>query len=121
MEEAIHNKIISILICTNTLAEGVNLPIRTLVIHTVKRYDPRSETYKYLKNRTIKNIIGRVGRAGKETRGRIIFANENEKSEIEAVLRDQNMEKAHGAFFNLIRALNRFVTQNNIQFASFLL
>ncbi len=42
MENAIQNRAVDILICTSTLAEGVNLPIRTLVVHTIKRYDGKS-------------------------------------------------------------------------------
>lgn len=102
MEEGIQNGIISILLCTNTLAEGVNLPIRTLVVHTVKRYEGETKGWRFLSNRSIKNIIGRAGRAGKETRGRVIFIDESERDLLKTVLRDEKMEPAHGYLYRLI-------------------
>jgi len=112
MEEAIHANVINILVCTSTLAEGVNLPIRTLVVHTIKRYN--GNVTREIERRSIKNIVGRVGRAGKETRGRVIFANEGEKAWVESVFREQALEPAKGALFNLVTALNRLVVDNNI-------
>ena len=112
MEEAIHGNIINILVCTSTLAEGVNLPIRTLVVHTIKRFN--GTALKEISRRSIKNIVGRVGRAGKETRGRIIFANESEKGYVEQVFRDQLLEPAKGALFNLVTAMNKIVVDNNL-------
>lgn len=112
IEDAVHSGSVDILVCTSTLAEGVNLPIRTLVMHTIKRYDGTST--KPISRRSIKNIVGRVGRAGKETRGRIIFANENEKSWVESVFREQDLEPAKGALFNLVKQLNDVVVQNRL-------
>jgi superfamily II DNA/RNA helicase len=116
MEAAIQNGIISILICTSTLAEGVNLPIRTLVVHTIKRFD--GEFTNTIKNRSIKNIIGRVGRACKETRGRIIFANNSERSDVENVFRDISMEPAQGALFHLVESINKAVIELNIELSN---
>ncbi len=112
IEDAVHSGLIDILVCTSTLAEGVNLPIRTLVMHTVKRFDGTS--LKPISRRSIKNIVGRVGRAGKETRGRIIFANESEKAWVESVFREQNLEPAKGALFNLVKELNDVVVQSRL-------
>ena len=116
MEAAIQNGVINVLICTSTLAEGVNLPIRTLVVHTIKRFD--GDTLQPIEQRSIKNIVGRVGRAGIETRGRIIFANNNERAEVESVFRDTHMEPAYGALFRLIKSLNNAVSQRSIQLSN---
>ena len=113
IEEGVQDGSIHIVICTTTLAEGVNLPIRTMVVHTVRRYDPRQQSYKYIERRSIKNIIGRAGRAGKETRGRIIFINSSERGYIEEVLRDQKLERATGMLFKLIKALYDFSIKYN--------
>lgn len=114
MEEGIQNGTISILLCTNTLAEGVNLPIRTLVVHTVKRYEGETRGWRFLSNRSIKNIIGRAGRAGKETRGRVIFIDESERNLLKTVLRNEKMESAHGYLYRLIVMINDFITRNGI-------
>ena len=114
MEEAIQEGIISILLCTTTLAEGVNLPIRTLVVHTVRRYNPTNQSWQYLHNRSIKNIIGRVGRAGKETRGRVIFVNDTEKDQLLRVLRDDAMEPAYGALYRLVVMISKYIARTGI-------
>ncbi len=116
METAIQNSSVKILICTSTLAEGVNLPIRTLVLHTIKRFD--GKITRFIEKRSIKNIVGRVGRAGKETRGRIIFVNDQERSEAEKVFKDIQMEPAYGALYKLIDSLNNIVTKSGIQLSN---
>ncbi len=105
MEESIADRAITILLCTNTLAEGVNLPIRTLVVHTFKRYNEAQQATVSIPSRNIKNIIGRVGRAGKETRGRIVFANEGDRATVIAVLKDVGLEPAVGRLYRLIERI----------------
>jgi superfamily II DNA/RNA helicase len=55
-------------ICTSTLAQGVNLPIRYLIVSGVYQAGER------IKTRDFQNLIGRAGRAGMHTEGMIIFA-----------------------------------------------
>ncbi len=54
-------------ICTSTLAQGVNLPIKYLVVSGVFQGEGRIAT------RDFHNLLGRAGRAGKHTEGSIIF------------------------------------------------
>jgi helicase len=112
MEQAINDQKINILICTSTLAEGVNLPIRTIVLHTIKRFNGRIKGY--IEKRNIKNIIGRAGRAGKETRGRVIFANETERDYALDVINDIDLEPARGFLFYLIKALKKYLDDQNL-------
>ena len=114
MEESIANGAITILLCTNTLAEGVNLPIRTLVVHTFKRYNEARQTTDFIQRRSIKNIIGRVGRAGKETRGRIIFANEGDRTTVLEVIREIRLEPAVGRLYRLIERIEEHFRQHRI-------
>jgi superfamily II DNA/RNA helicase len=67
VEYAMHENMISFVICTSTLAQGVNLPIRYLIIPS---YYQAGE---YIKTRDFHNLIGRAGRAGMHTEGSIIF------------------------------------------------
>lgn len=55
-------------ICTSTLAQGVNLPIRYLIVTSVYQGEER------IKVRDFHNLIGRAGRAGMHTEGTILFA-----------------------------------------------
>jgi POLQ-like helicase len=56
-------------ICTSTLAQGVNLPIRYLIIATDRQGRER------IKVRDFHNLMGRAGRSGYYTEGTVIFAN----------------------------------------------
>ncbi len=55
-------------VCTSTLAQGVNLPIRYLIVTSVY------QGVDCMKVRDFQNLMGRVGRAGKHTEGTVIFA-----------------------------------------------
>ena len=59
-----------ILVATNTLAQGVNLPIRTVIVHSVWR-GPKDGRER-ISARDYWNIAGRAGRAGEETSGTIV-------------------------------------------------
>lgn len=67
IENALQLSKVKFVICTSTLAQGVNLPIRYLLIASF--YQAGSK----IKNRDFHNLIGRAGRAGMYTEGSIIF------------------------------------------------
>jgi len=89
------------------------MPIRTLVVQTFRRYNDATKSLDFIPKRSIKNIIGRVGRAGKETRGRIVFANASEKDTVISVLRDVGLEPARGRLFRLITRIEEHFRQHN--------
>ncbi|MCV5901382.1 hypothetical protein OFN63_35370, partial [Escherichia coli] len=60
--------LINFIACTSTLAQGVNLPIRYLIVQGVYQGVGR------VKVRDFQNLIGRAGRAGMHTEGVVIFA-----------------------------------------------
>jgi POLQ-like helicase len=68
-EWAIENKKASLVVCTSTLAQGVNLPIKYLIITSTFQAGEKIST------RDFHNLIGRAGRSGFYTEGSIIFAN----------------------------------------------
>ncbi|MBS0289165.1 MAG: DEAD/DEAH box helicase [Proteobacteria bacterium] len=67
-EYAIRNKMVHFVICTSTLAQGVNLPIRYIIFTSIYQGGER------LKVRDFHNLIGRTGRAGIYTEGSILFS-----------------------------------------------
>lgn len=69
VEYALQKSLAKYVICTSTLAQGVNLPIRYLIVTSVYQGGKR------LKIRDFHNLIGRAGRSGKYTEGSIIFSN----------------------------------------------
>jgi hypothetical protein len=69
IEHALESRLISLVACTSTLAQGVNLPIRYLLLTGIHQAGKR------LKVRDFHNLMGRAGRAGIYTEGSVIFAN----------------------------------------------
>lgn len=59
-----------LVVCTSTLAQGVNLPIKYLIISSL------AQGKKLIKTRDFQNLIGRAGRAGYHTEGSIIFSDQ---------------------------------------------
>lgn len=68
IEHAMREGLIRFVICTSTLAQGVNLPIRYLIVSSI--YQGAEQ----IKTRDFHNLIGRAGRSGMHTEGSIIFA-----------------------------------------------
>jgi POLQ-like helicase len=69
VERAMENNKACLVICTSTLAQGVNLPIKYLIVSST--YQAGQE----ISTRDFQNLIGRAGRSGYHTEGSIIFAN----------------------------------------------
>lgn len=59
------------IICTSTLAQGVNMPLRYLIINNTQQGSDSISV------KDFQNLIGRAGRAGMYTEGSIIFAKGN--------------------------------------------
>lgn len=66
VEAAYRSRAIKVLACTTTLAEGVNLPIKTFILGY-----PQTYYRNRLSVRDFKNIIGRAGRALVDTEGAV--------------------------------------------------
>jgi POLQ-like helicase len=67
-EYAMKENLIRCIVCTSTLAQGVNLPIRYLIITNLYQAQER------IKVRDFHNLIGRAGRAGLYTEGTILLS-----------------------------------------------
>lgn len=63
---------INAIIATNTLSQGVNLPVRTIVVHSCRRYDKKVDRMVRIPDSEYWNLAGRAGRAGHETEGTVI-------------------------------------------------
>jgi hypothetical protein len=68
VEHAMKEGLARFVICTSTLAQGVNLPIKYLIVTGV--YQGRDR----ILVRDFHNLMGRAGRAGMHTEGSVIFA-----------------------------------------------
>jgi hypothetical protein len=108
LEQLLSGKHICLAICTSTLAEGVNLPIRTLVLYSIRR-GTSSGGGDTLLARDIKNLVGRAGRAGSTTKGLVICANADQWPDVERVASEQPGEDMIGALRVLVERLHRYL------------
>lgn len=68
IEYAMQQGLINFVACTSTLAQGVNLPIRYLIVSGIHQGAEK------IKVRDFQNLIGRAGRSGMHTEGLVIFS-----------------------------------------------
>jgi helicase len=110
LEFLVRSSAVALVICTTTLAEGVNLPIRTLVLYTTRRGSPEGRMQDLL-TRDIKNLVGRAGRPGASTRGLVVCANESQWPIVRNVALQQGSEPVRGALYLLLRNLRRAIAR----------
>lgn len=67
VEHALKNKHVSCVVCTSTLAQGVNIPIKYLLVTSIRN------GLQSVKARDFQNLMGRTARAGIYTEGSIII------------------------------------------------
>ncbi|WP_454753904.1 DEAD/DEAH box helicase [Cupriavidus necator] len=67
IEHAMRQRFVRLVVCTSTLAQGVNLPIRYLLVTSAM------QGRELIKARDFHNLMGRAGRAGMYGEGTVIF------------------------------------------------
>lgn len=110
IEHAMRKELIKLVVCTSTLAQGVNLPIRYLIVASVMQGQMP------IKTRDFQNLIGRAGRAGMYTEGLVIFADQQiyDKRQEQRwrfdsaikILRPQNSEETTSSLLELLAPLH---------------
>lgn len=92
-----------VIVATNTLAQGVNLPVRTVVIHSTWRSNPDGNRSR-IPIRDYWNIAGRAGRAGMETEGLVVHItlNRNDGRDYRHYGSMEQIEPISGALFGLL-------------------
>jgi len=68
VEHALKEGLGRFVLCTSTLAQGVNLPIRYLLVTSARQGGEK------IRVRDFHNLIGRAGRSGMHTEGSVLFA-----------------------------------------------
>lgn len=94
---------IRIVLCTSTLAEGVNFPIKTLVLAYIDNHDEKRNKQYKVKAEKIKNIIGRVGRAGRETYGTIVVMDPSFMGEVRLAMSNNIERKMRGTLYRELK------------------
>ena len=118
IEHAMQGELIKLVICTSTLAQGVNLPIRYLIVSGVNQGAER------IKTRDFQNLIGRAGRAGMHTEGLVIFADpkviDNRQTErwrlqgAVGLLKPENSEETTSSLLELLAPISSPEGRNDL-------
>jgi hypothetical protein len=74
IEQSVGTEEIHFVVATTTLTEGVNLPVRTVIIASQGTYGADGTYEEFITGARLLNAIGRAGRAGKESEGWIVLA-----------------------------------------------
>lgn len=120
IENSVRDGLVKFIICTNTLAEGVNLPIRTVVVHSARRYIP-NVGWVHLRVRDLKNLGGRAGRAGKETDGMIVVTNPEDFNAFRHVIEERGNEPAYGHLFRVVKSITDIIIEKRLKLSNQLL
>lgn len=109
VEHAIKEGFGKFVLCTSTLAQGVNLPIRYLIVTTAQQGGEK------IKVRDFHNLMGRAGRSGMHTEGSVLFANpevydtrgsaESKWPEFKALLQASNSEPCASTLLSVLGPL----------------
>lgn len=109
IETAIAKKALQLVVCTKTLSEGINMPIKTAVLANIT--NPADGTFRNtLELRDLKNIVGRVGRAGKESYGLILLPIKGNNTEplekvVQVIQNEVDVEQANGALYYIVQQI----------------
>ncbi|MDN5343457.1 MAG: hypothetical protein PWP28_2337 [Oceanotoga sp.] len=107
-EYALKKSLVRCVVCTSTLAQGVNLPIKYLIVSSIY------QSKQVIKVRDFHNLIGRTARAGKETEGTIILTEDVYKNGKEyyklnnyrRLLNADNSEECSSNLLKLVRKID---------------
>ena len=120
IETSIARKSLHLVVCTKTLSEGINMPIKTAVLANIT--NPADGTFKKsLELRDLKNIVGRVGRAGKESYGLVLVPiigknQEPVRKVIQVLQKGVEVERANGSLYYIVQQVRNkgLVTDEDI-------
>lgn len=106
VEDDFRNGSLTVVLSTNTIGQGLNFPIKNIVFYETQ-IDRKNNQNIYIQNRDFWNIVGRAGRAGKETEGKIVFImnSTNDRKLYSTYTNKDNLEEAQSLIFKVLDAL----------------
>ncbi|MEI6154538.1 MAG: DEAD/DEAH box helicase, partial [Deltaproteobacteria bacterium] len=103
IENCVEEKLIDYIVCTSTLAEGVNMPAQNLFIRDPKTYSKKgTDSVKAMSSVQFRNIIGRAGRLMRHFSGNVFYVDYDEWEFPETVHEDSEDHKLP-TYFKILR------------------
>eukprot|EP00931_Biecheleriopsis_adriatica_P074347 TRINITY_DN48427_c0_g1_i1.p1 TRINITY_DN48427_c0_g1~~TRINITY_DN48427_c0_g1_i1.p1 ORF type:complete len:2277 (-),score=572.30 TRINITY_DN48427_c0_g1_i1:97-6843(-) len=106
--------VVPVLCCTATLAWGVNLPARSVIIKGTSIFDSQAGGYKDLGILDVQQIFGRAGRPGFDTQGHATLITEHAKLNNYLRLLLHQMPIESKFLENMANSLNAEISMGNI-------
>jgi len=108
VENDFRNGKLRVLLATNTVGQGINFPIKNLIFYSIIiGWDTKNNRPNYIQKRDFWNIVGRAGRAGEETEGKVIFVinSDNDSLLYNVYTNKENIEDANSLLYNVLDAM----------------
>ena len=104
IEDAVRRGVLDIVCATTTLTEGINLPVRTVIVCD-RGYRDKAEYHLLIGPAALMNAAGRAGRAGRETEGWVVINYEFGAPSPRQAIRDLDAPKEVRSTLNVAAAL----------------
>ena len=120
IENLLRKNKIKLVIGTDTLTQGINFPIKTVLIKSIYR-----NRYKKIDEETINNVIGRAGRANEENNGRVLLVidkiinKSDQKQEFKKLLNKNKRLESSLRF--ILKKIKRKLIRSKLNFEEFCL
>ena len=72
MELLFSDGLIKVLLATETFAMGINMPTKTVIFHSIKKFDG-SDSDRFLNSSEYVQMSGRAGRRGLDEKGTVVI------------------------------------------------
>lgn len=110
VEEGVRKGVFRIVVSTTTLAEGINLPLKTILIPIAKVAREPMELGLFF------NLLGRAGRPGREVEGQVVFLAPSRKGHPDVTVyqtaRPQNLKPIETAILSILEIENKIEDSN---------
>lgn len=105
IESGVKEGVVDYIISTTTLVDGINLPVRTVVLSHLGVFRNNGEFEETIKGPKLINAIGRAGRAAKESEGWIILSGKYDAEKLSSLMQVKDEDLIIHSELTSIRAL----------------